>query len=111
MRYSSSITRRKRRGKTKYVAVLSYYDQNGQRCQTVRCLPKSPRAQQDKGWWKRHVGTVNRQMNTQRAMLNEVKINDWITVNSFSKIRPGELISTADEEPRETMAEALIWGK
>ena len=36
MRYSSSITRRKRRGKTEYVAVLSYYDQTGQRCQKRR---------------------------------------------------------------------------
>jgi hypothetical protein len=33
VRYSSSITHRKRRGRTEYVAVLSYYDQNGKRCQ------------------------------------------------------------------------------
>jgi len=44
-----------------------------------------------------------REMNTLRAMLNEAKINDWITVNPFTKGRPGELISTADEQPRETI--------
>ena len=36
MRYSSSITRRKRRGRTEYVAVLSYYDENGKRQQKHR---------------------------------------------------------------------------
>src|ERR1051325_1449276 len=55
-----------------------------------------------KGGGNVNIGTVNREMNTLRAMLNEAKINDWITVNPFSKARPGELISTADEQPRET---------
>lgn len=36
-------------------------------------------------------------------MLIEAKINDWITVNPFTKVRPGELINTADEQPRETI--------
>jgi len=56
-----------------------------------------------KGGGNVNVGTVNREMNTLRAMLNEAKINDWITVNPFTKARPGELISTADEQPRETI--------
>ena len=36
MRYSSSITRRKRRGRTEYVAVLSFYVETGQRQQKRR---------------------------------------------------------------------------
>jgi integrase len=56
-----------------------------------------------KGGGNVNVGTVNREMNTLRAMLNEAKINDWIMVNPFSKARPGELINTADEQPRETI--------
>jgi Phage integrase SAM-like domain len=47
-----------------------------------------------KGGGNINVGTVNREMNTLRAMLNEAKINDRITVNHFTKGRPGELIST-----------------
>ena len=36
MQYSSSITRRKRRGRTEYVAVLSYYDESGRHRQKRR---------------------------------------------------------------------------
>ena len=36
MRYSSSISRRKRRGRTEYIAVLSYYDEGGERRQKRR---------------------------------------------------------------------------
>ena len=33
MRYSSSISPRKRRGRTEYIAVVSYYDESGERQQ------------------------------------------------------------------------------
>lgn len=49
------------------------------------------------------VSTVNREMSTLRAMLNEAMVNDWILVNPFKKVRPGELISIADERKRETI--------
>jgi integrase len=193
VRYSSSISRRKRRGRTEYIAVLSYYDENGQRRQKRRTAFTSSEAKRlareledeyveggevalysddltfdqladhcqqtkyceaeydesgnklfgvrdtsvyeahlkhfkeffrrirvrdirvgnlrayrnhrlrstTKGGGNVNVGTVNREMNTLRAMLNEAKINDWITINPFTKARPGELISTADEQPRE----------
>ena len=195
MRYSSSITRRKRRSRTEYIAVLNYYDESGQRRQKRRTSFSSSEAKRiareledeyleggevalysdnltfeqladhcqktkyceaeydesgnklfgvrdtsvyeahlkhfkeffgkirvrdirvgmlrayrnhrlrskTKGGGNVNVGTVNREINTLRAMLNEAKINDWITVNPFTKARPGELISTADEQPRETI--------
>jgi hypothetical protein len=56
-----------------------------------------------KGGGNVNIGTVNREMNTLRAILNEAKFNDWITINPFTKARPGELINTADEQPRETI--------
>jgi hypothetical protein len=49
------------------------------------------------------VATVNRELSTMRAMLNEAMVNDWILVNPFKKVRPGELISIADERKRETV--------
>ena len=49
------------------------------------------------------VATVNRELSTMRAMLNEAMVNDWILVNPFKKVRPGELISIADECKRETI--------
>jgi integrase len=49
------------------------------------------------------VATVNREMSTMRAMLNEAMVNDWILANPFKKVRPGELISIADERKRETI--------
>jgi integrase len=49
------------------------------------------------------VATVNRELSTMRAMLNEAMVNDWILVNPFKKVRPGELISIADERRRETI--------
>lgn len=49
------------------------------------------------------VSTVNREMSTLRAMLNEAVVNDWMIVNPFKKVRPGELISIADERKRETI--------
>ena len=49
------------------------------------------------------VATVNRELSTMRAMLNEAMVNDWILVNPFKKVRPGELISVADERRRETI--------
>ena len=195
MRYSSSISRRKRRGRTEYIAVLSYYDESGERCQKRRTAFSSSEAKRmareledeyleggevalysddltfedlanhcqqtkyceaeydeagnklfgvrdtsvyeahlkhfkeffgkikvrdirvgnlrayrnqrlrskTKGGGNVNVGTVNREMNTLRAMLNEAKINDWITVNPFTKARPGELITPGDERSRETI--------
>jgi len=195
VRYSSSITRRKRRGRTEYVAVLSYYDENGKRQQKHRTACTSGEAKRlrqaleneyleggeiavqsdemtfeqlakhcqetkyceaeyddagnklfgvrdtsvyeahlkhfkeffgrirlrdikvgnlrayrnhrlrskTKGGGNVNVGTVNREMNTLRAMLNEARINDWIPVSPFTKARPGELINTADEHQRETI--------
>ena len=49
------------------------------------------------------VATVNRELSTMRAMLNEALVNDWILTNPFKKVRPGELISIADERKRETI--------
>jgi integrase len=46
-------------------------------------------------------------MSTLRAILNEAVINDWIFVNPFSKAKPGELISIADERKRETILTSL----
>ncbi|MBA3357585.1 MAG: phage integrase SAM-like domain-containing protein [Pyrinomonadaceae bacterium] len=42
-----------------------------------------------KGGGNVNVGTVNREMNTLRAMLNEARINDWIPVSPFTRARPG----------------------
>jgi integrase len=50
-----------------------------------------------------NVSTVNRELSTLRTMLNEALVNDWITVNPFSKTRPGELIRIADERKRQTV--------
>jgi integrase len=55
---------------------------------------------------KVNVATVNREMSTLRAVLNEAMVNDWIVVNPFSKARHGELITTADERKRETILTA-----
>jgi hypothetical protein len=49
------------------------------------------------------VATVNRELSTMRAMLNEALVNDWILTNPFKKVRSGELISIADERRRETI--------
>lgn len=195
MRYSSNVTRRHRRGRTEYVAVLNYYDHGGKRRQkrrTANSLSDAKRITREledeyieggevalysddltfedlashcqqtkyceaeydeagnklfgvrdtsvyeahlkhfkeffgkvkvrdirvgnlrayrnqrlrsktKGGANVNIGTVNREMNTLRAMLNEAKINDWITVNPFTKARAGELISPGDEQPRETI--------
>jgi integrase len=195
VRYSSSISRRKRRGRTEYIAVLSYYDESGERRQKRRTSFSSSEAKRiareledeyleggevalysddltfedlanhcqqtkyceaeydesgnklfgvrdtsvyqahlkhfkkffgkirvrdirvgnlrgyrnhrlrskTKGGGNVNIGTVNREMNTLRAMLNEAKINDWIMVNPFTKARPGELINPADEQARETI--------
>src|SRR6266496_1462650 len=54
---------------------------------------------------RRSIGTVNRELSTLRAMFNEAIVNDWLRVNPFKRVRPGELISTADERKRTT----VIW--
>ena len=51
----------------------------------------------------RSIGTVNRELSTLRAMLNEAIVNDWLRVSPFKRVRPGELISTADERKRTTV--------
>lgn len=50
-----------------------------------------------------NVATVNREMSTLKAALNEAVVSDWLIVNPFSKAPRGELISTADETKRETI--------
>ena len=49
------------------------------------------------------VCTVNRELSTLRAVLNEAIVNDWLLVNPFKRVRPGELISIADERKRTTV--------
>src|SRR5260370_5863639 len=49
------------------------------------------------------VATVNQEMSNMGEMLNEARGNDWILANPFKKVRPGELISIADERKRETI--------
>lgn len=53
------------------------------------------------------VSTVNREMSTLRAVLNEAMVHDWILVNPFNKVRPGELITITDERNRETILTAV----
>jgi integrase len=52
------------------------------------------------------VCTVNRELSTLRAMLNEAIVNDWLLVNPFKRVRPGELISIADERKRTVVISA-----
>lgn len=49
------------------------------------------------------VCTINRELSTLRAMLNEAIVNDWLLVSPFKRVRPGELISIADERKRTTI--------
>jgi integrase len=51
----------------------------------------------------RSVSTVNRELSTLRAMLNEAIVNDWLRLNPFKRVRTGELISLADERKRTTV--------
>lgn len=51
----------------------------------------------------RSITTVNRELSTLRAMLNEAIVNDWLKFNPFRRVRPGELISAADERKRTTV--------
>ncbi len=50
-----------------------------------------------------NLATVNREMSTLRAALNEAVICEWLIVNPFNKAPRGELISVADELQRETI--------
>jgi len=52
------------------------------------------------------VCTINRELSTMRAMLNEAIVNDWLLVSPFKRVRPGELISIADERKRTTVISA-----
>jgi integrase len=49
------------------------------------------------------VCTVNRELSTLRAMLNEAIVNDWLLISPFKRVRPGDLISIADERKRTTV--------
>ncbi len=61
------------------------------------------RLQGNKKGTRRSIGTVNRELSTVRAMLNEAIVNDWLRINPFKRVRPGELISAADERKRTTV--------
>jgi integrase len=47
-----------------------------------------------------NVSTVNREMNTLKAMFTEARILKWILVNPFSEAKRGDLIRTRDEKKR-----------
>lgn len=49
------------------------------------------------------VATVNRELSTCRAMLNDAVINDWLVRSPFSKAKRGELIAVAHEAKRQVV--------
>jgi integrase len=49
------------------------------------------------------VATVNRELSTCRAMLNDAVCNDWLSRSPFSKAKRGELIPVAHETMRTTV--------
>ncbi len=49
------------------------------------------------------VSTVNRELSTMRAMLNDAIANDWLVRSPFSKAKRGELIPVAHETQRTTV--------
>jgi integrase len=55
---------------------------------------------EDEGRYIR-IETVNRELQTLKAILRRAEINDWILVNPFNKAQRGELITIAEEEPPE----------
>lgn len=47
------------------------------------------------------VATVNRELSTMRAMLNDAITNDWLVRSPFTKAKKGELIPVAHETKRD----------
>src|SRR5687768_17344843 len=47
------------------------------------------------------VATVNRELSTCRAMLNDAVVNDWLVRSPFAKAKKGELIAVAHEAKRQ----------
>jgi hypothetical protein len=47
------------------------------------------------------VATVNRELSTCRAMLNDAVVNDWLVRSPFVKAKKGELIAVAHEAKRQ----------
>lgn len=49
------------------------------------------------------VATVNRELSTCRAMLNDAVVNDWLVRSPFAKAKKGELIAIAHEAKRQVV--------
>lgn len=49
------------------------------------------------------VATVNRELSTCRAMLNDAVVNDWLVRSPFVKAKKGELITVAHEAKRQVV--------
>jgi|SRR5882724_38267 len=49
------------------------------------------------------IATVNRELSTMRAMLNDALTNDWLVRSPFSRAKRGELIPVAHETQRTTV--------
>jgi integrase len=49
------------------------------------------------------VATVNRELSTCRAMLNDAVVNDWLVRSPFVKAKKGELIAIAHEAKRQVV--------
>ena len=49
------------------------------------------------------VATVNRELSTCRAMLNDAVVNDWLVRSPFVKAKKGELIAVAHEAKRQVV--------
>jgi integrase len=52
------------------------------------------------------VATVNRELSTMRAMLNDAIANDWLVRSPFTRAKRGELIPVAHETQRTTVLSA-----
>jgi hypothetical protein len=52
------------------------------------------------------VATVNRELSTMRAMLNDAIVNDWLVRSPFTRAKRGELIPVAHETKRERLLTA-----
>ena len=49
------------------------------------------------------IATVNRELSTRRAMLNDAVVNDWLVRSPFVKAKKGELIAIAHEAKRQVV--------
>jgi len=52
------------------------------------------------------IATVNRELSTCRAMLNDAVVNNWLLRTPFAKAKKGELISIAHEAKRQVVLTA-----